>query len=182
MKKLLMSILMAVVLLGLMACTQPVAGEVVQSDKQRVTSPGVSEADLSALVGGNSAFAFDLYQALRETDGNIFYSPYSISLALAMTYAGARGETAQQMSDTLHYVLPQKSLHPAFNSLDLGLSRRGEGAKGKDDKGFRLDIVNAIWCVIICKNGSFITSCLGCGNSFDFEATLGRLLGRGYEI
>ena len=145
MKKLLMSILMAVVLLGLTACTQPVAGEVVQSDKQRVTSPGVSEADLSALVGGNSAFAFDLYQALRETDGNIFYSPYSISLALAMTYAGARGETAQQMSDTLHYVLPQKSLHPAFNSLDLGLSRRGEGAKGKDDKGFRLNVVNAIW-------------------------------------
>jgi len=105
----------------------------------------VDEADLTALVSGNNAFAFDLYQALRAEDGNLFYSPYSISLALAMTYAGARGETAQQMADTLHFVLPQDRLHSAFNSLDIELSRRGEDAKGKDGGGFRLNIVNAIW-------------------------------------
>jgi len=122
-----------------------VAGEVIQSERQRVTSPAVSDADLITLVDGNSAFAFDLYQALRAADGNLFYSPYSISLALAMTYAGARGETAQQMADTLDFVLPQDSLHPAFNNLDLELARRGEGARGKDGEGFRLNIVNAIW-------------------------------------
>jgi serpin B len=145
MKKMCLWVLMVVVLLGLVACAQPVAGETLQSDKQRVTSPNVNEGDLVSLADGNSAFAFDLYQALREEDGNLFYSPYSISLALAMTYAGARGETEQQMADTLHFILSQERLHPAFNGLDTELSQRGEGAEGKDDEGFRLNIVNAIW-------------------------------------
>jgi serpin B len=62
-----------------------------------------------------------------------------------MTYAGARGETEQQMANALHFILPQDRLHPAFNSLDLELSQRGEGAQGKDGEGFRLNIINAIW-------------------------------------
>jgi len=132
-------------MLGLIACAQPVYGEVIQSEKQRVTSPNVNKADSETLVYGNSTFAFDLYQALRGEDGNIFYSPYSLSLALAMTYAGARGETAQQMADTLHFYLSQEELHPAFNWLDIELAKRGEGAKGKDEEGFRLNIANAIW-------------------------------------
>jgi serpin B len=144
-KKTFLYMLIAVLVLSLVACAQPAASEVIQSDKQRVTSPDVDEADLATLVEGNSTFAFDLYQAVRESDGNLFYSPYSISLALAMTYAGARGETAQQMADTLQFVLPQNRLHPAFNALDLELSHRGEGAEGKDGEGFRLNIVNAIW-------------------------------------
>jgi serpin B len=118
---------------------------VALSDKQRDTSPNVTASDLATLVDGNSKFAFDLYQVLSDQGGNLFYSPYSISLALAMTYAGARGETEQQMADTLHFALQQDLLHPAFNSLDLALASRGEGARGKDDKGFRLHIVNAIW-------------------------------------
>jgi len=145
MKKVFLGALMVVVLFGLVACAQPVAGEIVRSDKERETSPAVDEADLATLVSGNSAFAFDMYQALRKEDRNLFYSPYSISLALAMTYAGARGETAQQMADTLHFVLSQDRLHPAFNSVDIELSQRGKGAKGRDRGGFRLNIVNAIW-------------------------------------
>jgi len=146
MKKVFLCVLIATLLSGLVACAQPtVGGEVIQSGKQRITSPEVDESALTTLVSGNSAFAFDLYQALRDEDGNSFYSPYSISLALVMTYAGARGETAQQMADTLHFTLPQDRLHPAFNSLDLELSQRGKGAKGKDDGGFRLNIANAIW-------------------------------------
>lgn len=125
---------------------QPQASAVVQSDKQRITSPVVNQPDLAALVAGNNAFALDAYQALlKEADENLFYSPYSISMALAMTYAGARGDTAKEMANTLHYTLPQERLHPAFNSLDTELSQRGQGAKGKDGKGFRLNIVNAIW-------------------------------------
>ncbi len=81
-------------------------------------------------VEGNSAFTFDLYQALRSEEGNLFYSPYSVSLALAMTYAGARGETEDQMANTLRFVLPQNRLHATFNALDLELASRGEGAKG----------------------------------------------------
>jgi len=145
MKKVFLYALMVLTLLGLVACAQPVTSEIVKSAKQRVTAPDVREADLTTLVGGNSAFAFDLYQALSEADGNLFYSPYSISLALVMTYAGARGETAQETADTLHFTLSQGTLHPAFNSLDIELSRRGEGAEGKDEGGFRLNIVNAIW-------------------------------------
>ena len=145
MKKTLLCILTAALTLSMVACAQPAAGQVIQSEKPRVTSPDVIETDLATLVEGNSTFAFTLYHALKETDDNLFYSPYSVSLALAMTYAGARTETAQQMADTLHFTLPQDSLHPAFNSLDIALNRRGEGAAGKDGEGFRLNVVNAIW-------------------------------------
>ncbi|MEA3442297.1 MAG: serpin family protein [Chloroflexota bacterium] len=146
MRRGILGILVVALLSGLVACAQPtVGGEVIQSEKPRITSPEVDEADLTTLVSGNNAFAFDLYQTVRGTDGNLFYSPCSISLALAMTYAGARGETAQQMADTLHFLLNQDSLHPAFNALALELAHRGEGAHGKDDEGFRLNIVNAIW-------------------------------------
>ena len=116
----------------------------LRSDRERV-APSATDIELADLVKGNSAFAFDLYKALSVTDGNLFYSPYSISLALAMTYAGARGETESQMAETLHYLLPQERLHPAFNALDLELASRGGGAQGKDDKGFRLNIANAVW-------------------------------------
>jgi len=145
MKKLLLCAVITVMLLSLMACGQPQLTELLQSDKQRVASPDVGESELISLINGNSAFAFDLYQELGKREGNIFYSPYSISLALAMTHAGARGETEQQMADTLHFTLPQGSLHPVFNGLDIELNKRGEGAKGKDGEGFRLNIVNAIW-------------------------------------
>ncbi len=145
MRKVFLYVLVVTLVLGLAACAQPASGEVLQSEKERETSPDVSQTDMTTLVDGNSAFAFDLYQALSEADGNLFYSPYSISLALAMTYAGARGDTEQQMADTLNFILPQDRLHPAFNSLDLELGSRGEGAEGKDGEGFRLNVVNAIW-------------------------------------
>jgi serpin B len=145
MKKIWLWTLAIVVLAGLVSCTQPVSSMTLESDKERVAAPEVSLANLVTLVDGNTAFAFDLYQALREEDSNLFYSPYSISLALAMTYAGARGETEQQMADALRFILPQEDLHPAFNGLDTELGRRGEGAEGKDGEGFRLNIVNAIW-------------------------------------
>ena len=132
-------------LIALTGCAGTVSAGLIESNKERITSPDVSATEEATLVDGNTAFAFDLFQELKNEDGNIFYSPYSISLALAMTYAGARGETATQMADTLHYDLSQDNLHPAFNYLDLELAKRGEGAKGKDDEGFRLNIVNAIW-------------------------------------
>ena len=54
------------------------------------------------LVDSNAAFAFNVYQAVREPDGNLFFSPYSIFVALAMARAGAAGETASQMDAVLH--------------------------------------------------------------------------------
>jgi serpin B len=145
-------ILTAVILFGGLSClapsshapSPPQVTQELRSDKQRVTSPVASQSDLTALVEGNNTFAFNAYQMLKDNN-NLFFSPYSISLALAMTYAGARGDTEQQMADTLHFNLPQERLHPTFNSLDLELSSRGQSAKGKNGEGFRLNIVNAIW-------------------------------------
>ncbi|MCR4403956.1 MAG: serpin family protein [Candidatus Acetothermia bacterium] len=115
--------------------------EVLQSSKPRETSPQVDQHELEELVTGNSAFALDLYAALRGEGGNLFYSPYSISLALAMTYAGARGETERQMGATLHFTLSQDRLHPAFNALDLALASRGRAVS----EGFRLNRANSLW-------------------------------------
>ncbi len=115
----------------------------VRSSLQRNTSPTVPDGDLEAQVAGNNAFAFDLYGVMRDLyDDNLFYSPYSISLALAMTSAGARNNTEVQIADTFHF-LPQVRLHPAFNALDLELSQRGQS--GDDDKRFKLHVVNALW-------------------------------------
>jgi serpin B len=131
---------------SLLACAaQPAAGNVLQSDKPRATSPAASGTDIESLAEGNSAFAFDLYQALKNEEGNIFYSPYSISLALAMTYGGARGDTERQMADAMRFLLAQDRLHPAFNGLDLLLASRGEGNPAEKEEGFRLHIANSIW-------------------------------------
>ena len=120
------------------------ASDELRSTKERA-APAATAAELAELVDGNSAFAFGLYRTLAEEDGNLFYSPYSISLALGMTYAGARGETERQMADTVHFLLPQDRLHPAFNALDIDLASRGGGTVGNGDEGFTLNIANAVW-------------------------------------
>ncbi|WP_434046039.1 MULTISPECIES: serpin family protein [Sorangium] len=121
------------------------AGCLVTSDKPRDREPAVPEADAKALVAGNTAFALDLYRRVSVWSSNLIYSPYSVSSALAMTYAGARGETEAQMMRALRFTLPQERLHPAFNALDLALASRGEGAEGQDGEGFRLNVANALW-------------------------------------
>jgi serpin B len=118
---------------------------VVQSNLSRNTTPAVSTRDSAALANGNSAFAFDLYSVVRGANGNVFFSPYSISIALAMVYAGAEGNTAAQMARVLHYDLPRDRLHPAFNALDIALASRGRNASGQDGGPFRLKIANSIW-------------------------------------
>jgi serpin B len=88
---------------------------------------GQTNSDLSALVNGNNQFAFDLYGRLRAEPGNLFFSPSSISTALAMTYGGARAETATQMADVLHFDLAQDRLDTAFAALldRLGVTKQG---------------------------------------------------------
>lgn len=121
------------------------SGEMLQSEKTRVQTPEVPEDDKTALAEGNGAFAFALYKQLKPGDGNLLFSPHSISTAIAMTYAGARGTTEKQMAEALHFGLPQQRLHRAFNWLAQELSARGKGASGVDGKGFRLNVVDAIW-------------------------------------
>ena len=109
--------------------------------------PSTPQEDMAKLSANNNAFAFDLYHALtaddESKDGNLFYSPYSISSALAMTYAGARGDTEAQMAEALRLFIPQDPLHPAFNALHHRLTRQPENATSGDN--FTLNIANAVW-------------------------------------
>ena len=100
--------------------------------------PAWADSDKEVVIDGNNAFAFDLYKEVRAgaTGGNIFFSPLSISGALAMTYAGARGRTAAQMARTLHFTLAPERFHPAVAGVLAGL-REGAGAE--------LIIANALW-------------------------------------
>jgi serpin B len=98
-----------------------------------------ARGDLQTVVRGNNEFALDLYGRLRGEEGNLFYSPYSISTALAMTYAGARGETAEQMARVLHFSLDQPRLHPAFAELTRTLNGHGL------PRDYRLEVANSLW-------------------------------------
>jgi serpin B len=117
----------------------PSTGQVVQSSAARITAP-VDAGDLAALAAGNDAFAVDLYQTLRTGAGNMVFAPESLSLALAMTYGGAGGNTATQMATALHFTLPPERLRPAFDSLDLALN-----APVSASGAFRLTVANAVW-------------------------------------
>ena len=124
--------------------TEPVPSEEIRSTKERVTS-SADNAIPEELVQGNSAFALDLYSHLAPEKGNFFFSPYSISLALSMTYAGARGETESQMAEVLHF-LPPDLHHDAFNALDLEMASRGETYESENEGySFKLNISNAVW-------------------------------------
>lgn len=89
-----------------------------------LTGPLRVSADNAAireLAEGNQRFACDLYKALAGAGGNLFFSPHSISTALAMTYAGARELTEAQMGDTLHFPFGQSVLHPVYGELERHL-------------------------------------------------------------
>lgn len=104
-------------------------------------SPGRSEnsPDMKALINGNNAFALDLYAQLRSTEGNFFFSPYSITTALAMTYAGARGNTAKQICDVLRFSLEQERLHKTFHQIEAQLNAV------KEKRNIELNVANGLW-------------------------------------
>src|SRR6516165_6933197 len=104
-------------------------------------APGALAQDVKEplAVLGNNAFAYDLYGKLSRQNGNLFYSPVSLSTALAMTAGGARGETAEQMAKVLH--LPDNL---ELRSKVVGEFLRDLKAQGKSDK-FQLHIANALW-------------------------------------
>ena len=108
----------------------------IASGASRDTSP--SSADVPQLATDEASFAFDLYRAQVGADAtsNVFFSPYSVSVALAMTFAGAGGNTAAQMAHAMHFTLPPDRLHAAFDAMDLALDGRS---------GVRLNVANSIW-------------------------------------
>lgn len=95
--------------------------------------------DAAMVVQDSNTFALDLFGRLAQQDGNLFFSPYSISNALAMTYAGAGGETATQMAKTMRFSLEQKRLHPAFGTLRKAI-------QGADpERKYELQTANRLW-------------------------------------
>jgi len=105
------------------------------------------------IVEGNNKFALELFAKLQSTKGNLFFSPYSISTALAMAHAGARNETESQMAGVLHFPVPvnrgtdssSKSLPDkqqfasSFGNIIKDLNKRGQ--KGS----YTLTVANALW-------------------------------------
>lgn len=95
--------------------------------------------DMNPLVLGNSTFACDLYRRLCNSEGNLFFSPYSISAALAMAYAGASGDTRTQMAKTLYFSSHPNSIHAEFAKLQAGLNELQKNTSAK------LCIANSLW-------------------------------------
>jgi serpin B len=114
----------------------PPSEELINVDVIETKPPVELPEDLKTLSADNTKFAFDLYTILKQEEGNLFYSPYSISTALAMAYAGAKGETEKEMAATLHFALPQDKLHQAFATLADSFEAR---------EGLELSVANALW-------------------------------------
>jgi serpin B len=156
MKKLLLTCL--AVLFSLSACVQmtpqPDPDTNLPTEEKEVftgnvdydPNPQYTPEEAANLASANNQFAFDLYQQLKSGQGNLLYSPFSLYQALTMVYGGARGDTANQMRDVLHYPVTDEELHRVINALNIALSSK-TGSAGEDDQGFTLQIANALWAL-----------------------------------
>jgi serpin B len=93
---------------------------------------------VATLAQDNLAFAGQLYRQLVQDSENTFFSPFSVSSALAMSYGGAREKTAREMAAALHFQLDQDRLHSAFRMLNSAL------VQGLDRSRQKLNIANAL--------------------------------------
>ncbi len=120
-----------------------------QKAEAKLNDADADPQSISQLVEGNNKFSFDLYSELSEEEGNIFFSPWSIYTALAMTYEGARGNTATEMSGTLH--LPENDLvrRPSFARIQNFLN---------ENLANELETANALWSQ---ENYPFLDKYLG---------------------
>lgn len=103
-----------------------------------------ANAQSAKTAEGNNMFAFEIFRQVFSENKNVFLSPYSISAALAMTYAGARNETELQMSKVFHFDLIQKNTHEGFFTINKNLDRF------KNDTTIKLSIANALWKAEYC--------------------------------
>ncbi|CAA9430148.1 MAG: hypothetical protein AVDCRST_MAG03-3177 [uncultured Rubrobacteraceae bacterium] len=115
----------------------------VKAETARVQSPDVTDGQVADLVRGNNDFAFEMYHEQAGT-GNVIFSPYSISLAFSLAYAGAGGETEAQMAETLKF-LPQETQNPTFNAIESRISGLGEKGSESSKPPFRLNVANSAW-------------------------------------
>ena len=91
----------------------------------------------NGIVDANNQLAMDLYSKYKSKEENLFYSSYSISSALAMTYEGAKGKTAEEMQAVLHLPNDKEKIHSDFASIFTEIN--------KADKSYQLTTANALW-------------------------------------
>jgi serpin B len=101
------------------------------------TTTLVSTDELQTLVDANNQFAFELYAELKDDGGNMFFSPFSISTALAMTYEGARGQTADEMQSVLHFPEDDMIRRNSFAQLISHINA--------PSAEYELNTANALW-------------------------------------
>lgn len=112
-----------------------------ESEKDAREDRAISSAEgvLADVVRGNNLFALAIYDDLRKQEsGNVFFSPFSISAAFAMAYAGAKGETAEQMREVLRIAGEGDAHHHAFGALLADLS-------APKNRGYELFIANRLF-------------------------------------
>ncbi|MBU1243082.1 serpin family protein [Myxococcota bacterium] len=115
----------------------------LKSDLPREEAPDIEAGELASLVDGMLQFHFDLYAELAARDGgNIIYSPWSIDVALAMTWAGARNATETEIAGVLNFPMDQSLVHAGFNSLESRINGLGAGG---DPLAFQLTSANSLW-------------------------------------
>ena len=150
---------MTLFLLSLLACPTPpdtgdtddtgtvdtTPGELVASDQVRDLDPDVSDDTVAARAADDLAFAMDLHHQLVDGDENLFWSPHSVSVALAMTWAGTAGDTASQLATALHFNDPAETVHAGFNALALALDARSQIQVEGDNEPPALAVINALW-------------------------------------
>lgn len=130
---------------------QTYPGDIAQSEKPRDEQPQIATADLQTQVLNNTAFAFDLFNTVKTDESldnkNLVFSPFSISLTLAMLSAGAANNTLTQINDALHFNNQQATLHSAFNLIDLHYkSLNGDFTRSDNTIGsITLNISNLLW-------------------------------------
>ena len=98
--------------------------------------------ETAAVAKANNDFAFDLYRDLAgkaKPGDNLWFSPYSVRAALAMTYAGARGKTAAEMAKALRFDADQGKFHPTFAGLTRSLRTPAKGFAGD------FNVANSVW-------------------------------------
>ncbi len=127
------------------SASPPEGDNEISSSQPRASANDAPLSDITTQTHDDEAFAFDLYAQLATTPGNIFFSPYSISTALAMTWAGAAGPTADGMATTLEFSLPAARVQAARNAVDLALASRALEGSAENGTPFKLDIANAVW-------------------------------------
>ena len=137
---------LAAALLVLAGCGTAQTPQAGGQESDDIQTPATAAAqDLPALVAGNTSFTLDLFKTVRSDSANVVLSPYSISTALAMTYAGANGVTAAQMANVLHFTIPKERLSAVFQQLAQELSAGSNAQASDGGQNFQISIANSIW-------------------------------------